>query len=236
MATVFSGTTRQNGGPGKGVLSWAEICTRLQEPVGLVCPTLLHVLRHGETDTNARNVVTGSQDIDLTVNGRRQARDVGECLERQYHAAFHSDLRRSRDTLRFALGTGRVDVGAIYPDRRLNERRLGDLEGTRSRSILAYAEGNLRYAPEGGENYLDVAQRLMSFLLDLTHWPQGNGPRKLLICSHMGPIRIICGIVEERSGAAEVMAQSFGNANLIRLEWRRLALPEFLKGEIPLWP
>lgn len=60
----------------------------------------LHLVRHGETETNARGVITGAKDVALTEKGMAQAREIGRHLDPCYDLGFHSTLSRSRDTLR----------------------------------------------------------------------------------------------------------------------------------------
>src|SRR5688572_10822139 len=102
--------------------SWEHLRSTLSDPLEFNRVVELHLVRHGETVTNAQSLVTGSRDVPLTDLGREQARHIGHHLDRRYDAAFHSTLSRSRDTLHLALQAGGVTVGSIFPDWRLNER------------------------------------------------------------------------------------------------------------------
>jgi broad specificity phosphatase PhoE len=218
IAPGFSGQT----------LGWGALLASLSEPVELPHPVELHVVRHGETETNARSLVTGAQDSPLTALGREQARLVGRGLDPRYDAAFHSQLSRSAETLRLAIEAGHVEVGAVYADHRLNERSLGQLELTPVRPIEEFARGDLDYAPPGGDSYAEVSRRLLSFLLDLTRYVRLTDATALLICGHMGPMRILAGIFEEQSDPSQVLARSFKNTEVLRVRWNRLVLPAFL--------
>jgi hypothetical protein len=63
------------------ILSWPQLKQALARPLGLACPVQLHLMRHGETVTNARSLVTGSQDVSLTPTGEEQARRIGRQLD-----------------------------------------------------------------------------------------------------------------------------------------------------------
>ncbi|MHB1422855.1 MAG: histidine phosphatase family protein [Gemmataceae bacterium] len=214
------------------VLSWPELQDALARPLLLACPVQLHLMRHGETVTNARSLVTGSQDVSLTANGEDQARRIGRQLDPHYDLALHSTLSRSRQTLLLALQAGHTRVGETRSDPRLNERSLGVVELQPWRPVDEYARGDLDYAPEGGDSYAEVARRCLSLLLDLVDFIAAARPERILVCSHMGPMRIFLGILEERSDPVEVLARSFDNTEVIRVPWKRLVLPGFLKAEV----
>ncbi|OWK37417.1 Phosphoglycerate mutase family 1 [Fimbriiglobus ruber] len=210
------------------VYSWEEIGNLLNRPIELPFPVELHMVRHGETEANARSLVTGVQDSPLTALGREQARAVGRRLDPRYDLAIHSRLSRSAETLQLAMEAGQVGVGAVYPDARINERSLGELEMTPVRPIEEFARGDFDYAPAGGDSYAEVSRRLLSFLIDLIRFIRRTDATAVLICGHMGPMRIMAGIFEELRDPSQVLARSFKNTEVFRVRWHRLAFPAFL--------
>ena len=59
----------------------------------------LILVRHGESEGNARGVITGSLDLDLTELGREQARRVGaRFAEHPIAAIYSSTLQRAANT------------------------------------------------------------------------------------------------------------------------------------------
>ena len=78
----------------------------------------------------------------------------------------------------------------------------------------------------------EVARRIMSFLLDLADRVGEDEVSKVLICSHMGSMRILVGIIEEQDNPATVLRFSFPNAEVYRLTWSQLRIPGFLRGRL----
>ena len=214
------------------VLTWSELRSVLAETLSLPSVVQLHLMRHGETVTNARSLITGSQDVALSPAGEDQARRAGRELDPYYDLALHSKLSRSHNTLLLALQAGHTQIKIIRGDGRLNERSLGVLELQPSQHVDEFARGDLSYAPEGGENYAEVARRSLSLLLDLRAFAMATQAEKMLLSGHMGPMRILLGILEERTDPVQVLAQSFGNTQLIRIQWKQLAFPKFLKDSL----
>lgn len=211
-------------------LSWRDLREILSEPILLRNPVQLHLMRHGETVTNAQKLVTGAQDVPLTAAGEAQARTVGFRLDLHYGLALHSTLSRSLHTLVLALAEGKIKVDRMGGDSRLNERSLGVMELQPMRPITEYGQGDLCYAPKGGDSYAEVARRCLSLLIDLIEDVATTPLEKVLVSGHMGPMRILLGILEEQADPVEVLARSFKNTEVVRMSWRRLVLPGFLES------
>jgi len=214
--------------PSPRVFNWSEMRQTLAHGILLPKPIQLDLMRHGETVTNAKGLVTGSQDVPLTQAGEEQARRIGLRLDRHYELALHSTLDRSLKTLLLALLAGHIKVDQILADPRLNERSLGILELRPWAPVEEYAQGDLYYAPAGGESYAEVARRCLSLLLDLVDFVVAVLPERILVSGHMGPMRILIGILEEQHDPVVVLARSFENTEIVRVHWRRLVLPGFM--------
>jgi broad specificity phosphatase PhoE len=194
------------------------------------CPVIsIDLLRHGQTQRNAARLFTGASETPLTPLGWKQARQAASDLSTHYDVAVHTHLARSRHTLETALRSGGVTVDAVIEDPRLAERSLGVLEGQRSHPIRAYHEGDFSWAPPGGNNYFVVTQRVLSFLVDMRAAARRlDRPLRAVICSHMGPMRILVAISAQKEDPVDVLTGSFPNARVIRLTIARLAWPRFL--------
>lgn len=136
-----------------------------------------YFLRHGETETNARQLVAGSLDTELTALGRGQALEAAEALANEpITAVYSSPLRRARDTAAPVAERLKLPV-IIVPE--LAERTWGVLEGqprgSRVRGVT----------PEGAEPIEDFAQRILRGLANI----DGEVP---LIVAHSGVFRVLC--------------------------------------------
>jgi 2,3-bisphosphoglycerate-dependent phosphoglycerate mutase len=92
----------------------------------------LVLLRHGESQWNLDNRFTGWTDVDLTENGRAEARRAGALLRAegfQFDIAFTSVLRRAIRTLWMALDEMDRMWIPVVNSWRLNERHYGALQG-----------------------------------------------------------------------------------------------------------
>lgn len=126
----------------------------------------LFLVRHGETESNSRNLALGRADVPLNENGRRQASQVAAALAREVLVAVYSSpLSRTLETAdpiaaRHDLEV-QIEAGFIEMD-------VGEVEG------LTFIEMRERYpdlltewtgptghltAMPGGETLLDVQRR-----------------------------------------------------------------------------
>jgi 2,3-bisphosphoglycerate-dependent phosphoglycerate mutase len=92
----------------------------------------LVLLRHGESVWNKENRFTGWTDVDLTEQGRDEARRAGELLRAEGYAfdvAYTSMLKRAIRTLWLALESMDRMWIPVHHSWRLNERHYGALQG-----------------------------------------------------------------------------------------------------------
>jgi len=102
-------------------------------------PTLV-LLRHGESDWNAKNLFTGWVDVDLTEKGEQQAVRGGELLvEHGYRpdVVHTSVMRRAIRTANLALDAADRGWIPVHRSWRLNERHYGALQGKDKKQTLA---------------------------------------------------------------------------------------------------
>lgn len=187
----------------------------------------LEVFRHGETNRNADSRISGSAETDLTEHGKVQALEVGAHLTGHYDAAFQSPLRRCRETLSLALSKAHCDVRVAHTDPRLAERSMGVLEGKPSHPLPAYDAGDFTWAPPGGEPYISVTQRVLSFLLDLRE-AHPSEHQRVLVCTHVGPMRILIGLLRKLTDPAAVLTSGYPNAAIFRCNLEHLDWPPFI--------
>ena len=104
----------------------------------------LVLLRHGESAWNKENRFTGWTDVDLTEQGRKEAKTAGEVLKKEgysFDIAYCSVLKRALRTLWIVLDE--LDELWIPVEKtwRLNERHYGGLQGlNKSETAAKYGE------------------------------------------------------------------------------------------------
>ena len=102
-------------------------------------PTLI-LLRHGESDWNAKNLFTGWVDVDLTPAGEAEGRRGGELLREHglVPAVVHTSvLRRAIRTANIALDAADLHWLPVRRSWRLNERHYGALQGKDKAAVRA---------------------------------------------------------------------------------------------------
>src|SRR5690348_5274028 len=90
----------------------------------------LVLIRHGESEWNAKNLFTGWVDVDLSAAGEAEAANCGRLLSRQGlrpDIVHTSVLRRAIRTANIALHAAELDWLPVRRSWRLNERHYGAL-------------------------------------------------------------------------------------------------------------
>ena len=94
--------------------------------------TKIVLLRHGESIWNKENLFTGWTDVNLSEQGKAEARRAGELLKAEgftFDVAFTSVLKRAIRTLSIALDELDLMWIPVEHSWRLNERHYGALQG-----------------------------------------------------------------------------------------------------------
>lgn len=159
----------------------------------------IYFVRHGQTEENVSNTLQGHQPGRLTAEGHEQARRLAARLSRiGFDAIYASDLGRVVDTTGYILRDRREPVTSAVYDRLLRERGVGVYEGL-SREVLWRVEAEspvpkLEFQPEGGESFLDLHQRVETFIAGLRSRHQTG--QTILLVSHGGWNRMMIGLAE----------------------------------------
>ncbi|UYG17094.1 phosphoglyceromutase [Brachybacterium huguangmaarense] len=98
----------------------------------------LVLLRHGESDWNAKNLFTGWVDVPLSEKGKDEAANGGELLKKEGvlpDVVHTSLLRRAITTANLALDVADRHWIPVKRDWRLNERHYGALQGMNKTEI-----------------------------------------------------------------------------------------------------
>ena len=102
-------------------------------------PYTLILLRHGESEWNAKNLFTGWVDVGLSDKGRDEAARGGRLLRESGvlpDVVHTSLLTRAITTANIALGEADRSWIPVVRNWRLNERHYGDLQGKNKKETL----------------------------------------------------------------------------------------------------
>lgn len=150
-------------------------------------PRTIFLARHGQSESNLEERISGQADPNLTEKGLRQAQRLAEVLRGiPLTKIVTSTLRRSMETAR---PTSELHGIPVYPLDAFKEMSFGVLEGQLrgslnqglQRLLDQWTQDKLHFRIPGGESLLDVQSRVLPFLSQvLADSPDGT----LLIVGH----------------------------------------------------
>jgi len=125
----------------------------------------LILIRHCETDGNKKEILQGQLDVDLNLNGIKQARKLAERLKKEKIDAFYSsDLKRARKT---AEEIAKYHKSRLYITELIRERKFGFFEGMKisdyQKIVNQWNIPHHKFRPPFGESYEDVLKRVKKF-------------------------------------------------------------------------
>jgi len=138
--------------------------------------TKFFLIRHGETEANLADIISGHLETPLTKLGREQAQArAKDFIKINFAAVYSSDLTRAQETAEILVGKKLK----VQTDERLRERFYAELDG------LIVAKARIQYADrfalretltreeriefrlaEGVENDVELMARLTKFLFE----------------------------------------------------------------------
>ncbi len=162
---------------------------------------VLVLVRHGQSEWNAKNLFTGWKDVNLTELGVEEARSAGEKLKKAGHhfdIAYTSNLIRAQKTLTLILeelGQGGLET---IRDVALNERDYGDLVGlNKAETAEKFGADQVHIwrrsydvAPPGGESLKDTAARTLPYF-DANILPRVLAGENVIVSAHGNSLRAI---------------------------------------------
>jgi probable phosphoglycerate mutase len=158
--------------------------------------TRVFLVRHGATVLSAEDRYAGSTEVDLSDEGRAQARALGARLAGEPLAAVYaSPMSRAQDTAMLIVEGRGLGVAAVSD---IRETDHGHWEGkTREEIRTGYPDEYARwerdpftFAPTHGETGLQVlARALPAFLAIVARHPDAS----VLVVSHKATIRLVIG-------------------------------------------
>lgn len=146
---------------------------------------MLILLRHGQTDANARSLLQGRIDVPLDDTGHVQAKKCGAYLREMFPGArvISSPLLRTRETASYV-------ADAIEIDDRFIELDYGDWDGVAmtdiSQSEWAQWRSTPSFRPPAGESLLELDERVRPALEELVDEARHG---HVIVVSHVSPIK-----------------------------------------------
>jgi probable phosphoglycerate mutase len=152
------------------------------------------LVRHGATSRTAENRFSGAAGVELSDEGRRQARCLAERLaSTPIRAVFASPLSRALETAQIVIEGRPLE---IQQRTGLREISHGHWEGLTRREVeqrysdeyAAWEADPFTYAPEGGESGVAVLARALPVLRELVvAYPEHT----VLVVSHKATLRLL---------------------------------------------
>ncbi|MDE5753486.1 MAG: histidine phosphatase family protein [Oscillospiraceae bacterium] len=147
----------------------------------------LYVTRHGMTEFNAEDKISGITDVDLTPEGLRQAEEMAKKAYSygDIGRIIASPMIRARKT---AQAVSQLLNIPVETDSRLREWDYGSFEG-KNRLTPGFSESKEEFGcrmPDGGESVFDLVYRCYDLLEELKCCEKNT----LLVC-HGGVCRVI---------------------------------------------
>jgi 2,3-bisphosphoglycerate-dependent phosphoglycerate mutase len=177
----------------------------------------LVLVRHGQSEWNLLGQWTGLTDVELTADGREEAKRAAKTLEDiDLHRAYTSQLKRAQHTLdEIVEHLNKKDVERTE-HAELNERDYGDLTGKNKWQVKEeYGEEKFMawrrswdHPVPGGETLKGVSERVLPFyeahiLKDL------KGGKNVIVAAHGNSLRALIkyldGVADDEAHKVEIM-------------------------------
>ena len=161
----------------------------------------LVLVRHGQSEWNAKNLFTGWKDPKLTDLGIQEAIKAGDLLETRnlkFDLMFTSDLFRAQETGRLILEQMNHTDIQVIKDQSLNERNYGDLAGlNKDEAREKWGEEQVHIwrrsfdvPPPGGESLKNTAERVLPYF-ELEIMPKVKEGLNILVAAHGNSLRAL---------------------------------------------
>jgi len=156
--------------------------------------TRVFLIRHGATVLTAEDRFAGSTDVELSDEGREQARQLAERLRREKMIAIYaSPLGRTVETARIIAQPHGLEVVRREGLREIAHGRWEqmtrrEVEEKFPEEAAAWEEDPYTFAPVGGESGLAVTARALPALLDIV---RAHRSGCVTVVSHKATIRLL---------------------------------------------
>ena len=169
----------------------------------------LVLVRHGQSEWNAKNLFTGWKDPDLTHKGIEEAVNAGKKINEYgltFSCMFTSALVRAQNTAKIILKEIEQEDIPTYQDKNLNERAYGSLTGMdKDEARQKFGSEQVQIwrrsfdtCPPNGESLKDTYNRVVPYFQKniLPHLADG---KNVLVSAHGNSLRALVKLIENIS-------------------------------------
>jgi broad specificity phosphatase PhoE len=198
----------------------------------------LYLVRHGENRANVTKEFSYKiVDYPLNAKGVLQARQTAEFFRNQPpDEIYSSPLRRARQTAEIIADVVQLPVTVLEELREIN---IGELEGRpptvehwqfHDRIIADWYQGAYRSRFPGGEDFLQLLQRIRRGLLKIT---QGKNGRRILLAGHGGTFTALVKAFCYNADRAEIYHGAMDNCAITEIELH--VVEGLIVGDLRRW-
>ena len=178
-------------------------------------------VRHGTTEWNEVGRIQGWAPVGLSESGRAEADRVADALAERHavDAVVASDLARTVETAEPIAAAAGVE---LETDPRLRERDFGVFQGLASDDfferfpafdLLENGRDAAERAPESGESWLAVRERVLDAAADLRARDE-----TVVAVTHVNPIRLVAGERRDLAVVRSLTELSAGNCSVTAVD------------------
>lgn len=159
----------------------------------------LILVRHGESEWNAKDLWTGWTDISLNDKGRQEAKDAAQKIKNtKIDIAFTSKLKRAKETLDIIKQELNLHNIETMEADALNEKNYGDFTGKNKFEIknqvgdeeFLKIRRSWDYQIPNGESLKDVFNRVVPYYQN-TILPYLKSEKNVLVAAHGNSLRAL---------------------------------------------
>ena len=169
----------------------------------------LVLVRHGQSEWNAKNLFTGWKDPDLTHKGIEEAVNAGKKINEyglSFSCMFTSALVRAQNTAKIILKEIEQEDIPTYQDKNLNERAYGSLTGMdKDEARQKFGSEQVQIwrrsfdtCPPDGESLKDTYNRVVPYF-QKNILPRLADGKNVLVSAHGNSLRAMVKLIENIS-------------------------------------
>ena len=159
----------------------------------------LILVRHGQSEGNAKNLFTGWENPGLTEIGKAEAENAGDLINNLgigFDCLFTSALIRAQLTGTIILKAINQNNIKIIENKALNERFYGDLQGMNKdecrqkwgEELVQAWRRSYELGPPGGETLKETGERVLPYYLSEIH-PMLMQDMNVIVAAHGNSLR-----------------------------------------------